>query len=43
MPVEERIPAGRGMRPLAPDRSVTPEDEGEPADTAPDSPIPEEE
>jgi DnaK suppressor protein len=41
MPVEERIPARRGMRPLAPEGSAVPEDEGEPPETAPDSPVPE--
>jgi DnaK suppressor protein len=43
VPVEERIPAGRAMQPLAPERWAVPEDEGEPAETAPDSPIPEKE
>jgi RNA polymerase-binding protein DksA len=42
-PAEERIPAGRGMRPLAPERWAVPEDEGEPPETAPDAPIPEKE
>jgi hypothetical protein len=41
--VEERIPAGHGMRPLAPEGWTVPEDEGEPAETVPDSPIPEKE
>jgi DnaK suppressor protein len=40
---EERIPAGRGMRPLAPEGWTVPEDEGEPPETAPDAPIPEKE
>jgi DnaK suppressor protein len=40
---EERIPAGRGMRPPASERWSVPEDEGEPPETAPDSPIPEKE
>jgi DnaK suppressor protein len=40
---EERIVAGRGMRPLAQERWSVPEDEGEPPESAPDSPIPEEE
>jgi hypothetical protein len=43
VPVEERIPAGRGMRPLAPEGWTAPEDEGEPPETAPDAPIPEKE
>jgi RNA polymerase-binding protein DksA len=42
-PVEERVPAGRGMRPLVAERWTVPDDEGEPPETAPDSPIPEEE
>lgn len=37
----ERIPRGRGMQPLAAERWSVPEDEGEPPETAPDSPIPE--
>jgi RNA polymerase-binding transcription factor DksA len=40
-PIEERIPAGRGMRALPPERWRVAEDEGEPPVTAPDSPIPE--
>ncbi|HXJ34060.1 MAG TPA: TraR/DksA C4-type zinc finger protein [Candidatus Eisenbacteria bacterium] len=40
---EERIPGGRGMQPLAAERWTVPEDEGEPPETAPDSPIPERE
>jgi hypothetical protein len=31
------------MRPLADERWTPPEDEGEPAETAPDEPVPEEE
>jgi RNA polymerase-binding transcription factor DksA len=42
-PVEERIPAGRGTQPLAPEGWTVPEDEGEPPETVPDSPIPEKE
>jgi RNA polymerase-binding protein DksA len=42
-PMEERIPAGQGMRPLAAERWRVPEDEGEPPETAPDSPVPESE
>jgi DnaK suppressor protein len=42
-PVEERIPAGRGMQPLAREGWTVPEDEGEPPETVPDSPIPEKE
>lgn len=41
--IEERIPAGQGMRPLPEDRWAVPEDEGEPPETAPDEPLPEKE
>ena len=40
---EERIAAGRGMQPVTSERSSVPQDEGEPPETAPDSPIPEKE
>jgi RNA polymerase-binding transcription factor len=43
MNTEERIPAGRGMKPLATERPVVPEDEGEAPETPADGPIPEEE
>ena len=40
---EERIPAGRGMKPLERSRPTVPEDEGEPPETPPDTPVPEKE
>jgi len=40
---EERIPAGRGMRPLGAERPRVPEDEGQPSETPAEGPIPEEE
>lgn len=40
-PLEERIPAGRGMRPLAAEPWTPTEDEGDAPATPPDSPIPE--
>ena len=40
---EERIASGRGMRPLSPERWSVPDDEGEPPESAPDSPVPEKE
>ena len=40
---EERIPAGRGMKPLESVRPTVPEDEGEPPETLPDTPVPEKE
>jgi RNA polymerase-binding protein DksA len=40
---EERIPAGRGMQPLAKERWNVPDDEGEPSEAPPDRPIPEKE
>jgi hypothetical protein len=43
VPAEERIAAGRGMWPLAPEPFQVPEDEGEPAETVPDAPVAEEE
>jgi RNA polymerase-binding protein DksA len=42
-PAEEKIPAGRGMQPLGPEPWRPPEDEVETPDSAPDSPVPEEE
>jgi RNA polymerase-binding transcription factor DksA len=42
-PAEERVPAGRGMQPLAAERWSVPADEGEPPEAAPDAPIPERE
>jgi len=41
--LEERIPAGRGMKPLGVERPVVPEDEGEPPETPAEDPLPEEE
>ncbi len=41
--LEERIPAGRGMKPLGAERPVVPDDEGEPPATPAEDPIPEEE
>jgi DnaK suppressor protein len=41
VPAEERVPAGRGMQPLAAVRPSVPEDEGEPSASPPDSPLPE--
>jgi DnaK suppressor protein len=40
-PVEERIPAGRGMQPLAREPWSPPPDEGEPPETPSESPTPE--
>ena len=42
-PDVERIPVRRGMQPLPPERWTVPEDEGEPPESVPDAPIPEEE
>jgi hypothetical protein len=41
LPVEERIPAGHGMRPLAAEPWTPPADEGEPPEAPTESPIPE--
>jgi len=43
VPAEERIAAGRGMWPLAPEPFQVPEDEGQPEETVPDEPVAEEE
>ena len=40
---EEPIPAGSGLKPLGPERTAVPEDEGEPPESAPDTPLAEEE
>jgi hypothetical protein len=40
-PLEERIPAGHGMRPLAAEPWTPPADEGEPPEAPAESPIPE--
>jgi hypothetical protein len=42
-PIEERIPAGHGMRPLAAEPWTPPSDEGEPPEAPTESPVPERE
>jgi hypothetical protein len=43
VPDKDRIPFEAGLKPVGPERSTVPEDEGEPADTVSDQPLPEEE